>query len=120
MNAAIGVAGDEMSRSGETDRSGIYEAWYRTQKNEVEVDRLALNVDANEGDLDTIAPTGLASALSPVVVELQQAEEYEYEGDRDYSSNWTNVLLILLICVLLGEQALAYSASYHPARGGTP
>jgi hypothetical protein len=120
MNAAIGLAGDEMSRSGETDRSGIYEAWFRTQKNEVEVDRLALNVDANEGDLDTIAPTGLAAALSPVVVELQQAEEYEYEGDREYSSNWTNVLLILLICVLLGEQALAYSASYHPARGGTP
>ncbi len=65
-----------------------------------------------------IEPTGLAAAMQPVTFEFHQAEDYQYEVGRRSSSNWTNALLILLICVLLAEQALAYSASYHPARGG--
>jgi hypothetical protein len=118
MQASIGRGEDGTSRNGETDRSGIYEAWSVTTKNEVRVDRMAVNVDPREGNLETMTPTGLAAALSPVSCELHLAEEYQFETDRRASSNWTNALLALLIAVLLLEQALAYSASYHPARGG--
>ncbi len=118
MNAAIGRADDGTSRNGQTDRRGVYEAWPVTRKNQVQVERFALNVDPREGDLAVVEPTGLAAAMLPVTFELHQAEEYQYETSRRSSSNWTNALLILLICLLLAEQALAYSASYHPARGG--
>jgi hypothetical protein len=77
-----------------------------------------LNVDPREGNLETMQATGLAAALSPVGCELHLAEDYQYETDRRASSNWTNALLALLIVILLLEQAMAYSASYHPPRGG--
>ena len=120
MQASLGRGEDGTHRNGETDRSGVYEAWSVTKKNEVRVDRLAVNVDPREGNLETMEPTALAAAISPVTCELHLAEEYQFETDRRAGSNWTNALLALLILVLLLEQALAYSASYHPARGGTP
>jgi hypothetical protein len=119
MDAAIGRAEDGTSRNGETDFSGIYEAWLLRKDNQVETRRFAVNVEPHEGDVAVMESRGLVTALDPVEFELHDATEYQYAVTRRAGSNWTNVLMILLILLLLGEQAMAYSASYHPARGGS-
>jgi hypothetical protein len=119
LDAAIGRAEDGTSRNGETDFSGIYEAWLLRKDNKVETRRFAVNVQPQEGDVAVMESRGLVAALDPVEFELHDAADYQYAVTRKAGSNWTNVLLILLILLLLGEQAMAYSASYHPARGGS-
>jgi hypothetical protein len=118
INASVGRAQDGTSRNGETDLSGIYEAWLLAKDNSVRVRRFAVNVDSREGDVAVMQPRGLVTALDPVRFELHEADDYRYAAARQAGSNWTNIILALLICLLLGEQAVAYLASYHPARGG--
>ncbi len=115
MTAAIGqVTPDE---TGETDRSGIYEAWPVTNAGEPEVRRFALNVEPSEGDLSRVDPKLLIANLAPVKAEFRYADEYSYELSGLSGNNHSLLLMCLLIALLLAEQLVAYSASYHPARG---
>jgi hypothetical protein len=103
---------------GETDRSGIYEAWPVTVAGRVETRRFALNVEPTEGDLARLADKRLLDKLDPIDAQFRYADEEAYQlailGGNDRSL----LLMGLLICLLLAEQALAYSASYHPATNG--
>jgi hypothetical protein len=115
--ASIGdVAADGV---GETDRSGIYEAWLANPAGQAEVRRFALNVESGEGDLTRLDPPALALNLDPVKAEFRYADEYSYEVASLGGNNRSLLLMCLLIFLLVGEQAMAYSASYHPARVAT-
>ena len=107
-------------QSRDTDHEGIYEAWPRTTKGDIgeaDILRWALNVEPDEGDLAPIDSKELLTKLDPVQVTWHQAESYEQQDLSSSGYNLSQLLMILLICLLLGEQLLAYSTSYHPIPG---
>lgn len=112
MSAAIGQS--LIDGQVQTDRSGIYEAWPVTTSGQADVRRFALNVDPQGGDLRLVDSRDLLNALSPVKAEFRSAEEFTYELAGLGGSNRSLLLMGLLLMLLIGEQALAYSASYHP------
>lgn len=115
MDAAIGRS--SLAEVGETDRSGIYEAWPVTTAGEADVRRYALNVEPNEGDLATIDSKSLIENLDPIKVEFRYATDVSYDLAGLAGNNRSLLLMCLLVLLLLGEQIMGYSASYHPAKG---
>lgn len=98
---------------------GIVELWTTTLQGEHQVRNLAYRVSATEGDLAKMDRNALLEAMRPIPVKYRRAEEWESESLGATLSSRTNLLLILLIGVLLLEQFLAWSASYHLPRIAT-
>ncbi|HEV7225581.1 MAG TPA: BatA domain-containing protein [Pirellulales bacterium] len=96
--------------------SGIYELQLTTTDSQPEIRHLAFNVDAAEGDLSTVGGAELAERLKGVRYEYAQADAFQPAAHDLAGSNLSQWILYLLVALLLGEQALAYSASYHPAK----
>jgi hypothetical protein len=109
--ADIGAAGQ-----GDTDRSGIYEAWTTTVQGQPDVRRWALNVDPTEGNLAAADPAEVTQQLSPVKIGWQKSENVSYLAARQAGYNRSLLVMAVLLALMFGEQALAYSASYHVAR----
>jgi hypothetical protein len=101
----------------ETERSGVYEAWPVTVEGRADVRRYALNVETPEGDLATVSSQTLLEQLRPVKADYRFADEFSYEEAGLSGNNRSLFLMCLLIGLLLAEQLMAYSASYHPPRG---
>ena len=99
-------------------RSGVYEAWPQRLDAQSDVRRYSLNVDTRESDLAIVDSTQLADELNGIAIEIHQPDEISYAASDSSSFSWSQLLLFGLIGLLLGEQLLDYSASYHPARGG--
>jgi hypothetical protein len=106
-----------MTTVGETDRAGIYEAWPKTTKGEIDLRRWAFNVDPDEGDLTPIASADLLTRLDPVKVNYHLADQYHQDEVASSGYNLSTLLLCGLVLLLVGEQVLAYSASYHVTPG---
>jgi hypothetical protein len=94
--------------------AGIYEAQLAKTLGSVETRLLAVNVDAGEGDLETISGADLAVKLEPAKYQFEQAREFEYKQGERGGYNMGERLLYFLVLLLIGEQVLAWSASYHP------
>jgi Aerotolerance regulator N-terminal len=117
MVASLGRTMVEGRPRGETDRAGIYEAWPKTTKGEIDLRRWALNVDPDEGDLTPVSSADLLTRLDPVKVNYHLADQYHQDEVASSGYNLSTLLLAGLILLLVGEQVLAYSASYHVAGG---
>jgi uncharacterized membrane protein len=115
MVASLGADG---AASSETNRSGLYEAWPMKTDGTAEVRRYAVNVDASEGDLALTTPTQLEAKLAAIKFKFTPWDEYVADLVAQPDIKWSYWLLYALIVLLVGEQLLAYSASYHPLRGG--
>lgn len=103
-----------------TDRSGIYQAELTRKDGNTEVRPFALNVDAEEGNLKALAGPQLATRLEGVKYQYNQAAAFQYTMGELAGYNVSDWLLYLLLVLLIGEQILAWSASYHPPlRQGT-
>jgi hypothetical protein len=85
-----------------------------TTSGQADVRRFALNVEPEEGDLRIAESKNLLAALDPVKAEIRSAEEFTYELAGLGGNNRSLLLMALLLALLIAEQALAYSASYHP------
>jgi hypothetical protein len=99
----------------EASASGIYELQLTTTDNKIEVRRLAFNVEADEGNLGTTGAEELRGKLEGVPYEYRQADEFRVGVQDLAGTNLSQWMIYLLVALLVGEQALAYSASYHPA-----
>jgi hypothetical protein len=99
-----------------TAASGIYELQLTTVDNQPEIRHLAFNVNAAEGNLSTAGAAELADRLKGVRYEYAQADAFQPAARELSGSNLSHWILYLLVALLLGEQALALSASYHPAK----
>jgi hypothetical protein len=99
-----------------TDASGIYRARLARKDGKEEIRSLAVNVEADEGDLRTLAYPDLAARLEGVPHEYQLASAYEYSSEQQGRYYLGTALLSLVVVLLTAELLLAYSASYHPPK----
>ncbi|MEX2174442.1 MAG: hypothetical protein WD872_08770, partial [Pirellulaceae bacterium] len=116
--ASLGQETVEVIRPRATDRRGIYEAWPISTKGDIDLRRWAFNVDPAEGDLTGLSQQDLLAKLDPVKVNYHLADQYEQEEISSTGYNLSFLLMIALVALLVGEQMLAYTASYHVAPGG--
>ena len=79
--------------------------------------RYAVNVDPAEGDLAIVGAEQLASRLEGVKYQYAQAATFQTAAAESAGYNLTEPILYGLVLLLIGEQLLAWSASYH-AKGG--
>lgn len=100
----------------QTAERGLYEAHLGRADGDTEVRAMAVNVSPDEGNLATVGGEQLAAALSDVRFEYHRADDVRFTNRELSGFNLSEGLLYLLVVLLLGEQALAYFASYHPRR----
>jgi hypothetical protein len=110
-----------------TDRSGIYTARLRRTDGTTEERFFAINVDPQEGDLKALDGPALAARLQGIHYEYAQAAGFQAAAEDLAGFNLSEPLLYLLVVLLIAEQVLAWSASYHPpafrrrrTEGGAP
>jgi hypothetical protein len=102
-------------RVAEIDRQGIYEVLLTTNSEETEARRFAFNVAPAEGDLERFDGGQLSERLRQLAYTYHDAAGFELSGQESAGSNLARGLLLLLLAMLVGEQALAFSAGYHAA-----
>jgi len=104
----------------ETLTPGIYEARLTRADGQSETRRFALNVAAGESDLTRIAPENLNTLLQGVPFDYYEADQLIEspvdEAGFPLGEYW--LYFVLLVVLLIVEQLLAYSASYHPTLAG--
>ena len=99
----------------DTDAAGVYEAALKQSKTDKEELRhYAVNVDASEGDLQMLWGPELAARLKNADCDFHQAASFHYAAEDHAGSNLSLLLFFALVALPVGEQLLAYSASYHP------
>jgi hypothetical protein len=116
LTVAIDVANQENDMIAGLLRPGIFEAWLTNTQGESLVRNFAHNVSGAEGDLQRVTHAELEEKMQPVKVRVRSAESFSEAGWSPESASPNNLLLALLAGLLLFEQALAYSASYHLPR----
>lgn len=118
VNATKSADGNGMLTASlfETDVSGFYEARLTRADGTAETRRYAVNVDPAEGDLTALDGEKLASRLEGVKYRYQQAADFQSTAIELAGYDLGEALLYALILLLVGEQILAWSASYHPAK----
>jgi hypothetical protein len=109
------TTGAHVATLSDTDASGIYQAQLTGTNGTQRVERFAFNVDAEEGNLHQLDQSQLASRLDGIRYQFHQAGDIQYDPQQLAGFNLSESLLYLLVVLLLGEQLLAYSASYHPS-----
>jgi hypothetical protein len=82
------------------------------------VNNFAHNVPAAEGDLERVTHSELERELSGIPIDIQTAETVRGLSTNAQDATHSTLLLGLLAFLLLGEQLLAYSASYHAPEQG--
>ncbi|HJT30776.1 MAG TPA: BatA domain-containing protein [Pirellulales bacterium] len=97
----------------ETPTSGVYQVELTTVEGTPEVRRLAVNVEAAEGNLATVAGDELASKLEGVHFEYSAARQFQMATHELGGANLSPWIIYCLVGLLVGEQLLAYSAGYH-------
>lgn len=118
VEVAIGQPNPLLNR-GETDLSGIYEAWAFAKTGLAEVHRYAVNVDPLEGNLAVTDETSLLAELEAVKPTLLHWDEVREDVFREAGFGWGKWILLSLVLLLVLEQLLAYALSFHPSRGVT-
>ena len=99
-----------------TDAPGVYTIRMTTSGGQPQEQRLAFNVPADEGDLKLVSDSELLAAVGPVerlVIQAPGASEWIRSEAPGEDIRWG--LLMMLVGVIVAEQALAYRLSYHPA-----
>jgi hypothetical protein len=116
ISAALNAEGALVASFSDTDQSGFYEARLARIDGAAETRGYALNVDAAEGDLTTVDAEQLAARLEGVKYRYEQAAALQSTVSDLTGNNLAEAMLYGLVVLLLVEQILAWSASYHPVR----
>lgn len=117
----VDLDGADRSLTDSLLRPGIFEAWMVNAQGDRLVKNFAHNVAASEGDLDRVSHSEFEQKMRGVPVKIQTAEAVSSLSSMSQDSIHSTLLMCLLGALLLGEQALAYSASYHaPIVGARP
>ncbi len=98
-----------------TEKSGVYELRLTTADGETESLQYAYNVVPSEGNLAFVNQEQMADRLGEVHYEFHRAGDLAV-GSPELGQNLSQTILYALVFMLLAEQLLAYSASYHLGR----
>ena len=120
VNAVRGPDGTLTASFSDTDFSGFYEVKLTRSSGAVETRRDAVNVDPAEGDLKTATAEQIAAGLEGVKYQFEQAASFQLAPSEIAGSNLSEAILCGLVLLLIAEQVLAWSASYHPTRRSAP
>ncbi len=101
---------------GGTQTSGIYTLRLTRKDGAAENRLVAFNVDPAEGDLKALTGDELASRLAGVEYTFERAQTFHSAAREVQGYNLAEALLYALVALLIGEQLLAWSASYHPSK----
>jgi hypothetical protein len=93
--------------------AGVFEWWGTSTQGERLVRNLARNVSPLEGELDKIGATDLTLSLDGVRYSYKNADSVGSSLALAGFANRNMLLMCLLLGLLLFEQWLAWSASYH-------
>jgi hypothetical protein len=125
--AVLNPQGQLVATLAATDQSGIYQARLARTDGREETRQWAVNVEADEGDLKAVLGPELAERLRDVPHKESSAAMFQYAAEDRSGTDLSLPLLYLLLGLLVAEQILAWSASYHPpslrpglAAGGSP
>jgi hypothetical protein len=102
----------------DTVTAGFYRVERVRLDDSVSVRSIPFNVDPSEGELARSDESDLREKLPGIKFHFRQAERFLPAESESGSSFASTLILYLLAALLLGEQALAYVASYHPPRKG--
>jgi hypothetical protein len=94
---------------------GIYGAQLSLPNNINETRKFAYNVLPEEGNLKMIDGPELQTRLQDVPYHFHRAADAFFDAQDFDRANLSRFVLYALIAMLIGEQLLAYSASYHPS-----
>jgi hypothetical protein len=92
---------------------GVTEIWNSTLQGTREVKNFARNAPSIEGELKKISPSELTAGLRPIEAKYRIADSVASTTALAGLTNRQGLLLAILIGLLLLEQFLAWSASYH-------
>ncbi|MEL7496345.1 MAG: BatA domain-containing protein [Planctomycetota bacterium] len=93
--------------------AGIDEVWLGETEGGVVARRTAFNVDGQEGDLSVLENQKLVGSFSTVRPTLVKWDEFNPEPKTRPASSLSQILLLVLIGTLVGEQCFAYLTNYH-------
>jgi uncharacterized membrane protein len=93
-------------------RSGVFESWMTTSDGTLIVNNAAHNVAPEEGNLERISHQEIERQFPGVDLRIRNSSALA-SGLGARESSQSNLIMGLLVALLLGEQILAYSASYH-------
>ncbi|MFO1092092.1 MAG: BatA domain-containing protein [Planctomycetaceae bacterium] len=100
----------------DTDAPGIYSVRLTTMDGQPQEQLIAYNVPVAEGDLKLVTDSELLAAVGPVQqLTIQPTGAFDWIRSEAPGDDIRWGLLALLVGVIIGEQALAYRLSYHPA-----
>lgn len=112
LQGSIGASVDSLLNR-ETSVPGIYELWFRQMDSSSSVERIALNVDCAESDLEMIGDEKLLQNLPGSLPSLMNWDQFNPEPKQKAVSSLNRLLLLILVLVLVAEQTLAWMCSYH-------
>lgn len=102
-----------------TDSAGFLEAQLTKTDGQTEVRQYAINVDPSEGDLAFLNAAQLENRLAGVPYTFMPAASFQAASPEAAGAGLSQTLLLILAALLVCEQALAWSASYHPLNGAS-
>lgn len=114
MEAVLAPDGRLAASLATTDSAGFYKAALHRKDGSDETRTWACNVEPEEGDLKTFDIPQLSARLEGIPCQMARASQFHYTPGERASGQLSDALLYLLIALLVGEQILAWSASYHP------
>jgi hypothetical protein len=97
-------------------RPGVFETWMVDSQERKIFQNFAHNVAAAEGNLERVTYSELERKLSDIPLDIRSAQAVSGTGLNTSEAGHSTLLMVLLSVLLLGEQLLAYSASYHAPR----
>lgn len=113
VQLAVGLEQGDRDLIDDLLRPGLFESWMISANGDYLVSNAAHNVSAAEGDLNRVSESELEQKLP---VKVRTADSLSDLGLSSQDAAQSTLLMVLLALLLLGEQALAYSASFHPQR----
>lgn len=97
-------------------RPGVFETWMVNNQGQKLFENFAHNVAAAEGNLERVTHDELKKKLAEIPLTIRTAESVSGSGLNSPEAAHSTLLMVLLAVLLLLEQLLAYSASYHAPR----